>query len=163
MNQKPTRSAYISRTVVTTAQMQAIEARIFAAGMPVAALMEKVAGRIAQQISAMYLPTTHPRVTVLVGPGHNGGDALVVARELHFCGYDVQVCMPFDRAKELTQQHLAYVRSLGIPVRSTLTELADCNFWVDGLFGFGLSRLTQWQCGDDRRTGQYWWLTDRQY
>lgn len=140
MNPEPTRSALINRTIVTTAQMQAIEARIFAAGMPVAALMEKVAGRIAQRIATRYLPTTYPRVSVLVGPGHNGGDALVVARELHFCGYTVQVCMPFERAKELTQQHLDYARSVGIPVRSTLAELPDCDLWIDGLFGFGLSR-----------------------
>ncbi|BCX08103.1 MAG: hypothetical protein KatS3mg066_1962 [Fischerella sp.] len=34
----------ISQVVVTAQQMREVEARIFAAGMPVAALMEKVAG-----------------------------------------------------------------------------------------------------------------------
>jgi NAD(P)H-hydrate epimerase len=120
--------------------MQAIEARIFAAGMPVAALMEKVAGRMAQQITDGYPLATYPQVGVLVGPGHNGGDALVVARELHFRGYTVQVWMPFDRCKELTQQHLNYVRSLGILVEPQLVTLSAVDFWVDGLFGFGLSR-----------------------
>ena len=37
----------IQKFVVTADQMRQIETRIFAAGMPVAALMEKVAGLIA--------------------------------------------------------------------------------------------------------------------
>ena len=40
----------ISQVAVTAAQMRDIEARIFAAGMPVAALMEKVAGLITHRI-----------------------------------------------------------------------------------------------------------------
>jgi ADP-dependent NAD(P)H-hydrate dehydratase / NAD(P)H-hydrate epimerase len=133
------------RAVVTTAQMQAIEARVFAAGMPVAALMEKVAGRIATRVTQLYPVTQFRRVGVLVGPGHNGGDALVVARELHFQGYEVRLCCPFDRLKPLTQQHWDYAQSLGI----TIVEAADlnhgdwltyCDWLLDGLFGFGLNR-----------------------
>lgn len=133
------RADLIDRTVVTTAQMQAIEARLFVAGMPVAALMEKVAGRIAQTIQQHYPLVDYPQVGVLVGPGHNGGDALVVARELHFAGFDVQIYFPFDRCKPLTQQHLDYSASLGIPVHSAGIK-PDCDIWVDGLFGFGLGR-----------------------
>ncbi len=40
----------ISQVAVTAAQMRDIEARIFAAGMPVAALMEKVAGLITRRV-----------------------------------------------------------------------------------------------------------------
>jgi ADP-dependent NAD(P)H-hydrate dehydratase / NAD(P)H-hydrate epimerase len=49
------------KPVVTTAQMQAIEARLFAAGMPVAALMEKVALRITALIKADYPLAGWPR------------------------------------------------------------------------------------------------------
>jgi ADP-dependent NAD(P)H-hydrate dehydratase / NAD(P)H-hydrate epimerase len=83
---------------------------------------------------------------VLVGPGHNGGDALVVARELHFQGYAVQLCCPMtsgrsktiERLKPLTQQHFDYAQSLRIPMHSD--TLPDADVWVDGLFGFGLNR-----------------------
>ncbi|MEG4329605.1 NAD(P)H-hydrate epimerase, partial [Microcoleus sp. herbarium5] len=103
----------IQKFVVTADQMRQIETRIFAAGMPVAALMEKVAGLIARRIQELLkaegssatssVPDLTDRrkreegknlvnsqlsvIGVLVGPGHNGGDALVVARELHFQGF----------------------------------------------------------------------------
>ena len=43
----------IQKFVVTADQMRQIETRIFAAGMPVAALMEKVAGLIALRIQEL--------------------------------------------------------------------------------------------------------------
>lgn len=64
---------FADRVVVSTAQMQAIEARLFAAGMPVAALMEKVAGRISDWLVRHYDRDRWPLVGILVGPGHNGG------------------------------------------------------------------------------------------
>jgi hypothetical protein len=43
----------IQKFVVTADQMRQIETRIFVAGMPVAALMEKVAGLIARRIQQL--------------------------------------------------------------------------------------------------------------
>lgn len=118
--------------------MREIEARIFAAGMPVAALMEKVGGLIAQRVQALY--PQRRRVGVLVGPGHNGGDALVVARELHFQGDEVLIYRPIAKLKELTSQHSRYVESLGIPHFEAIAPLQDCDLLIDGLFGFGMER-----------------------
>lgn len=128
------RLEHLSRILVTADQMRAIEHRIFDAGMPVAALMEKVAGKLSDRIAQLY-PAC--KVGILVGSGHNGGDALVVARELHFRGYDVQVCSPFSRFKDLTATHLQYAKSLGIPC---VGDLQSCDLIIDGLFGFGLTR-----------------------
>lgn len=133
------RKAKIQQIAVTAAQMREIEERIFAAGMPVAALMEKVAGLLARRIQSLY-PPPH-RVGVLVGPGHNGGDALVVARELHFHGYDVTIYKPLSKCKQLTRQHADYVASLGMAFHEKIAPLQDCNLLIDGLFGFGLERI----------------------
>ncbi len=133
----------IEQFIVTAEQMRAIENRVFAAGMPVAALMEKVANLVARRIQALYpLPKSANTLSVgvLVGPGHNGGDALVVARELHFRGYEVIVYCPFTKLKELTQHHANYVASLGIPIYQEIDFLQNCALFVDGLFGFGLER-----------------------
>jgi NAD(P)H-hydrate epimerase len=135
-----TRHEQISRIVVTAQQMRNIEERIFTKGMPVAALMEKVAGLITRRIIELYPLSQVSRIGILVGPGHNGGDALVVARELHFQGYQVALCSPFSKLKDLTSQHAQYVKSLEIPVHESLEPLAECDLFIDGLFGFGLER-----------------------
>lgn len=140
MRHKPTFEERLSQVVVTAEQMAAIESRIFEAGMPVAALMEKVGQRLTQRVQALYPLTTHPRVGVIVGPGHNGGDALVMARELHFQGYEVTVFRPIEKAKDLTASHLRYAQSLGIPISNQVDTLQTCDWIIDGLFGFGLER-----------------------
>jgi ADP-dependent NAD(P)H-hydrate dehydratase / NAD(P)H-hydrate epimerase len=147
----------LEQVVVSAEQMRQIEERIFAMGMPVAALMEKAAGLIATRIQQLY-PLSRSRFGVLVGPGHNGGDALVVARELHLAGYyDVSLFRPVTKLKDLTAQHAQYAESLGIPIYDDIKALQDCELVIDGLFGFGLTRslsgqvaeaidlLNQWQ------------------
>ena len=131
----------INETIIVSAQqMRDIEARIFAAGMPVAALMEKAAGLCFRKIQSLYPQEQFSPVGVLVGSGHNGGDALVVARELHFAGYEVKVYCPFDKQKELTTCHRNYAASLGISFVDTIDSLKNCELIIDGLFGFGLTR-----------------------
>ena len=132
-----TRHQQLQHFVVTADQMRRIENRLFAAGMPIAALMEKVGGRIADRVKALY-PALR-RVGVLVGSGHNGGDALVVARELHLSGYEVMIHCPFSRMKDLPEQHAHYCVSLGIPTVDRAV-LQTCDLLIDGLFGFGLER-----------------------
>lgn len=134
------RATQLSKFIVNATQMQAIETRVFEAGMPVAALMEKVAGLITHWIIQRYQPCS---VGILVGPGHNGGDALVVARELHLLGYTVSLFCPFDRLKPLTAQHRQYGVSLGLPLYSEIEPMGSCDLLIDGLFGFGLSRALE--------------------
>lgn len=126
--------------IVTSGQMQRLEAQIFEAGMPVAALMEKAANLIAQKIIDLYPRSQGSPVGVIVGPGHNGGDALVIARELYLQGYQVKIFAPLARLKPLTQNHFNYGQALGIPQCDRLENLAGCDLIVDGLFGFGLTR-----------------------
>ncbi len=130
----------MSEPIVTIAQMQAIEARMFAAGMPVAALMEKVGGLISRRFQQLFPLTSYPRVGVVFGAGHNGGDALVVAREIHLCGYQVLLYSPSHQFKALTAQHHQYLTHLGIAQVHAVAELQACDVVIDGLFGFGLDR-----------------------
>jgi ADP-dependent NAD(P)H-hydrate dehydratase / NAD(P)H-hydrate epimerase len=130
----------MTEPIVTIAQMQAIEGRLWAAGMPVAALMEKVGGLISRRFLQLFPLTSYQRVGVVFGSGHNGGDALVVARELYFCGYQVMLYSPYDQFKDLTAQHYQYATSLGLVRVSSITELQDCTVILDGIFGCGLDR-----------------------
>ncbi len=130
----------LSAIVVNTEQMRQIEERMFAEGMPVAALMEKAALLMSARIQQLYPLTNFPKVGILVGPGHNGGDALVIARELHLQGYQVLIYSPFDKFKELPNQHFRYAQFLGIAITQDIQPLESCDFLIDGLFGFGLTR-----------------------
>jgi NAD(P)H-hydrate epimerase len=130
--------------------MRAIEGWMFAAGLPVESLMEKVVGQITQRLLDLYPLSPYPRVGVLVGAGHNGGDAVSVARELFLRGYGVTCVGVGERFKPLTQSHIKYAQSLGIPWFQSGDEAQACghlaqigrdvDWWIDGLLGFGLER-----------------------
>ncbi|MGL5944082.1 MAG: NAD(P)H-hydrate dehydratase [Waterburya sp.] len=130
----------IESLVVSAQQMQQIEAQIFAAGMPIPALMEKAARLCSDRLQNLYPRSQITTVGILVGPGHNGGDALVIARELYLAGYEVKVYRPFAKLKPLTADHANYVSSLGITIYEDIQPLQSCQLLVDGLFGFGLTR-----------------------
>ncbi len=122
--------------------MAALEQQLFASGLPVEALMEKAALAVAQRLQQ---PDWWPQllasgVLVLVGPGHNGGDGLVVARELHLAGVAVRLWSPFEQHKPLTAAHLRHARWLGIPVLDSTPDPADAAVWIDALFGIGQHR-----------------------
>ena len=119
--------------------MAALEEEMFASGLPVAALMEKVG----QAMAAWF--RQHPElladgVVVLVGPGHNGGDGLVVARELHLAGVKVQLWAPLPIRQPLTAQHWTYVKSLGIQQLDHAPDVAGEPVWIEALFRLGQSR-----------------------
>ncbi|RMH66718.1 MAG: NAD(P)H-hydrate dehydratase [Cyanobacteria bacterium J003] len=126
--------------IVTTAEMQAIEGAMFDAGFPIPALMEKVGQRLSHYLQEHFPTSQYPCVAVLAGPGHNGGDALVVARELWHRGYRVKLWQPFERLKPLTADHARYARFLGLPFVERVEALQEVDLVVDGLFGFGLER-----------------------
>jgi ADP-dependent NAD(P)H-hydrate dehydratase / NAD(P)H-hydrate epimerase len=133
-------NAILESIVVSARQMAAIETRIFDAGMPVAALMEKAAQLCTRTIQNLYSLAQIQKIGVLVGPGHNGGDALVIARELHLASCEVKIYLPLTKLKNLTDQHAKYSLSLGMVHSQEIDILADSQLIIDGLFGFGLTR-----------------------
>ena len=126
-------------------QMQAIEQAMFEAGMPPAALMEKAALAMGRRVVELLSATDagwgrSGPVVVLIGPGHNGGDGAVLARELHMAGWDVAVWSPFTRHKPLTAAHLRYLEGLAVPRLPEPPAPGKGQLWIDALFGLGQSR-----------------------
>lgn len=150
-SKQPSPRQSIQSVLVTARQMQQIEGRLFDAGMPIAALMEKVSKKIAQWFINKY-GSSAGTIGVLAGPGHNGGDALVVARELHHAGYSVRVYQPFPKLKALTQQHANYAKHLDIQFVQTIEAFSDCDAIIDGWFGFGLTRPIEDELAADIKT-----------
>jgi hydroxyethylthiazole kinase-like uncharacterized protein yjeF len=122
--------------LVSAAEMAALEQRLFDSGLPVEALMEKAA----LAVSARILAARPETALVLVGPGHNGGDGLVVARELHLAGLAVRIWCPFERLRPLTASHRRHAHWLGIPSLHAPPDPADPGLWIDALFGIGQTR-----------------------
>ncbi len=131
------------RILVSSAQMQGIEQSLFAAGMPVEALMEKVANRIAARIQALFPLDRYPQVGILAGAGHNGGDGLVVGRELVLEGRQVRIWLAKSEPKPLTAAHARYLQALEADFVGSVSELAGCDLLIDALFGIGLDRPLQ--------------------
>lgn len=116
--------------VLTAAQMRAAEDVLIAAGTPVAALMERAGMGAAEWV---WRVAAGRAVTVLCGPGNNGGDGYVIARVLAERGLPVQVIAPLPPVTEAAQQ--ACRRWGGVLVAdATGAVLVDC------LFGTGLTR-----------------------
>ncbi|MFS8866958.1 NAD(P)H-hydrate dehydratase [Synechococcus sp. OH30] len=124
--------------LVNSAQMRRLEEEIFAAGMPVAALMEKVGLAAFAQLQQDF-PQVQ-RIGILCGTGHNGGDGLVVGRELRLAQKEVKVWLGKPDLKPLTANHARYLRALGAEFVERVEALADCDLLIDALFGIGLNR-----------------------
>lgn len=127
--------------LVSGAQMAALEQQLFASGLPVEALMEKAALAVAEAIQADWGERLHSQgAVVLAGPGHNGGDGLVIARELHLAGIRTRIWSPFERHKPLTEAHLRHAQWLGIERLQQAPDPAGAAVWIDALFGIGQRR-----------------------
>lgn len=126
--------------LVSGSAMAAIEQELFASGLPVEALMEKAALAVSRRLQQRPGRAPQDGLLVLVGPGHNGGDGLVVAREWHLAGGRVRLWCPFERRRPLTEAHLRHARWLGLPLLDGPPDPADPALWVDALFGIGQHR-----------------------
>ncbi len=153
------KSKSLEQIVVNAEQIRQIENQLFANGMPVSALMEKTALLMSDRVQQLYPKSQFSCLGILVGSGHNGGDALVIARELYLKGYQVLVYYPFEKVKELTAQHAQYAQFLGITFTQDLQLLKNCDLLIDGLFGVGLTRFLTGQIADVIKQVNQWQKT----
>ena len=125
--------------LVSAEQMLALEQEWLGSGLPVAALMEAV-GQAMAEWCLQRPKRLEQGVLVLVGPGHNGGDGLVVARRLLHAGVEVRLWAPLPLCQALTQTHWRHLEWLGTSVLKTDPDPRDSGLWVEALFGLGQHR-----------------------
>ncbi len=133
--------------IVSVEQMREIEAAADRANLSYATMMQN-AGRAAAERAKIILAglSDTPKVTVLAGPGNNGGDALVVSKLLaQETQAQVYVYLTKPRASDdplmlgilaanIFIAHAA--EDLNFQVLSSLA--AESTMVIDGLFGIGL-------------------------
>jgi hydroxyethylthiazole kinase-like uncharacterized protein yjeF len=121
------------RRIYTVAEIAAADRAAVAAGTPGSELMERAGAAVAEAIAERF---SVRHVTVLCGPGNNGGDGYVVARLLKERGWPVEVRVlaapETSDAKAAAALWHGGTTALDAPLASRL--------FVDAMFGAGLSR-----------------------
>ncbi|WP_420383009.1 NAD(P)H-hydrate dehydratase [Novosphingobium sp.] len=121
--------------VLTVVQMRAAEAALIARGASVASLMD-LAGRGAGAYVDRIAATR--KVTVLCGPGNNGGDGYVIAQYLRALAVPVCVIAPLPpKTGAASAARAAYGGEI---IDGTPATLPRADVLVDCLFGSGLTR-----------------------
>jgi hydroxyethylthiazole kinase-like uncharacterized protein yjeF len=133
--------------IFSVAEMVAAERASDAAGNSYNEMMEKAGKAIADAIVERY-PTAGHKVTILVGPGNNGGDGLVAGRYLSEAGADVSFYLYRARDPQ-KDRNLALIQDMALPIvvsdidqgyRVLRARLNETDILIDGLLGTGITR-----------------------
>ena len=140
--------------VVTAAEMRQIDQdTIEDIGIPGIVLMETAGSAIVRAIKQHY-PTCQ-RIGIFAGKGNNGGDGIVIGRQLAHAGRDVHLFLvsPGDSFTGEAQTNLQIAKNLGLRIEEILSEkegwkpgsleawkrlIANCELLIDAIFGTGL-------------------------
>ncbi|HHY09609.1 MAG TPA: NAD(P)H-hydrate dehydratase [Firmicutes bacterium] len=134
--------------VLTGGEMQELEQKLLRdLEIPPLLLMENAGSRILEFLKGKFGPLKNKRVHILAGPGNNGGDGLVVARQLLAVGAKPRVSLIGDGAKlsPLAGQNLEILKKLGVTI-STLENkqlpqfkfaLGLADLIIDAILGTG--------------------------
>jgi len=136
--------------IVSAQQMQELDRRAIAGGIPGIELMEN-AGRGTFEKIRQYFPGAFKQnIVVLCGRGNNGGDGFVIARCLHHAGARVKVILlaTADRVSGDARTNLDAYRRIGGVVQevtdaaqwgSAVPDVQRAGLIVDAMLGTGLS------------------------
>ncbi len=129
--------------VLTAEQMREVDRRTSELGIPGLILMENAGLRVVEFLQEKFVPLAKQRVVVVCGKGNNGGDGLVVARQLHTRNlvaalHVVLACNP-DELKGDAAEQLRMLRTVGCRVESEITPgMHAASIVVDALLGTGV-------------------------
>lgn len=127
--------------VLTTAEMRALETAAMASGAATGLeLMERAGTAVAGAIRLRW--PRAGRVTVLCGPGNNGGDGYVVARHLAQAGWRVRVLgMDNTPGPDAAAMKRRWAAMGGIePLTAAALGSDPGDLVVDAIFGTGMTR-----------------------
>ncbi len=126
-----------SKAILTVKEMYHADSLAIESGVSGLTLMENAGKAVADTIIARWQPRP---ITVLCGPGNNGGDGFVVARLLADIGWPVKLALLGD-INALTGDAAISAKRWNKPVETlSLQALNETEIVVDALFGAGLNR-----------------------
>lgn len=108
--------------------------------LPAPLLMENAGAALAREAEQLLSQKGLRRIVLFCGPGNNGGDALVAARQLAGSGLEIGLRLPLPLPAGAQQAlDLLVARMPDFRLEPSEAELGQA-LLVDGLFGLGLSR-----------------------
>lgn len=135
--------------VLTAEQMRELDAQAMAAGLPGAILMENAGCRVVEFLEMTFAPLGRHSIVVVCGKGNNGGDGLVIARQLwtRFRPRSLAVLLACSPAEFQGDAALNYrmAEACGVPMvrEATPRMRAEATILVDALLGTGLKGPAQ--------------------
>ncbi len=133
--------------IVTVEEMRRIEERCVQQGVSLDSLMENAGLAVARKARERLDVVRKAPLLVLVGPGNNGGDGLVAARQLWEWGVDATTYLATPRSD--ADPKLGLLQEAGAPVVSAGDDpsfkaldglLGTAHLVIDALLGTGRSR-----------------------
>jgi hydroxyethylthiazole kinase-like uncharacterized protein yjeF len=124
--------------LLTTAEMAEADRLAIAGGIAGIDLMENAGRAVAERVVERH--PTGSRVTIVAGPGNNGGDGFVAARILAERGFRVRLCLAAARERLKGDAALAAQRWTGRVEGADPAALLPADAVIDALFGAGLDR-----------------------
>jgi NAD(P)H-hydrate epimerase len=129
--------------ILTAAQMREVDRRTEELGIPGIVLMENAGHRVAEFLAAKFVPLSEQRVVILCGKGNNGGDGLVIARQLHTrlhpAELHVALSCPPDDLKGDALANYRMLRACGCTVEPEITPaMRMATIVVDAVLGTGV-------------------------
>ena len=129
--------------VLTAAELREVDRRTSELGVPGLILMENAGQRVVELLAHAYAPLREQRVIVMCGKGNNGGDGLVVARQLYtrLRPQTLHVLLAGDPGEMKGDAAANYrmLQAVGCPVSFELTPgMQTATLIVDALLGTGI-------------------------
>jgi ADP-dependent NAD(P)H-hydrate dehydratase / NAD(P)H-hydrate epimerase len=130
--------------ILTAAQMREVDRRTIEMGIPGLVLMENAGHRVVELLAEKFAPLEARRIAILCGKGNNGGDGLVIARQLfsRFRPLSLHVVLLAapEELKGDAAQNYRMLQECGCPVtREVPAEAQLATIVVDALLGTGIS------------------------
>jgi len=130
--------------VLTAAEMREVDRRTIELGIPGIVLMENAGHRVVEFLLERFAPLSSHRVVLLCGKGNNGGDGLVIARQLytrvHPQALDVVLLADPNELKGDAASNYQMLLACGCSVaREIPAEARLATLVIDALLGTGIS------------------------
>jgi ADP-dependent NAD(P)H-hydrate dehydratase / NAD(P)H-hydrate epimerase len=139
--------------ILTAAQMREVDRKTAELGIPNIVLMENAGHRVVEFLERQYAPLAKQRVLVVCGKGNNGGDGLVVARQLHTRvkprWLRVVLAANPNKMEGDALANYKMLQAVGCPLWHEITEeMRTATVIVDAVLGTGLNGPAKGQAAE---------------